>query len=69
MQILRIGNTASLSSKKPQRATECSANCPCLCCFPASSDSVRHLGEEREQRIEEGRFLFRTASSDDEFVP
>lgn len=69
MQILRTGNTASLSSKKPQRVTECSANCSCLCCFPTSSDSVRHLEEEREWRIEGGRFPFRTASSDDEFVP
>lgn len=39
MQILRTGNTASLSSKKPQRATEGKVLTASACCFPASSDS------------------------------
>ena len=69
VQMLRKGNSASWSSKKPQGSTQCSANCPSLYCFPISSESVRHLEGERYGRIEGGRFPFRTAPSHDEFVP
>lgn len=69
VQMLSTGNSASWSSSKPQLPTQCSGNGPFLHCPPTSSYSVRHLEGEIHGRRGGGRFPFRTAPSDDEFVP